>query len=54
MMNIEPLETNVGDGLAEIHEAGKLIPEDKVEELAEKAKKEAEEATAEYRKKHNK
>ncbi|MBK4555596.1 MULTISPECIES: hypothetical protein [Enterobacteriaceae] len=52
MMRKEPLETNVTDGLAEMHEAAELIPEDKVEELAEKAKKEAEEATSEYRKKH--
>ncbi|ADU72349.1 hypothetical protein [Pantoea sp. At-9b] len=42
-MSTDPLKTNVSDGLVKMHEAAELIPEEKIAELAEKAKKDAEE-----------
>ncbi|MGK2893091.1 hypothetical protein [Klebsiella michiganensis] len=52
-MSKDPMDVNVNDGLAELLEAGDFIPDGRVEELAEKARKEAEEAAREYRRKHH-
>ncbi|MGK2895273.1 hypothetical protein [Klebsiella michiganensis] len=52
-MNKEPMDVNVKDGLATLLEAGDFIPDEKVEALAEKARKEAEEAAREYRCRHH-
>lgn len=41
-MNKDPLETDVNAGLAKMHEAGELVTEEEIEELAAKARKEAE------------
>ncbi|WP_436883397.1 hypothetical protein [Enterobacter asburiae] len=52
-MSKDPMDVNVNDGLATLLEAGESIPDEKAEELAEKARKAAEEATSEYRRKHH-
>ncbi|MEB2704035.1 hypothetical protein R1917_21265 [Citrobacter koseri] len=49
-MNKDPLTTNVSDGLGKIHEADELIPEEKISEIAEKAKFEAQKPLAEKKK----
>jgi len=41
-MNKDPLETDVNEGLAKMHEASELVTEEEIEELAAKARKEAE------------
>ncbi|MCS3433169.1 hypothetical protein [Klebsiella sp. BIGb0407] len=41
-MSKDPLETDVNEGLAKMHEASELVSEEEVEALAEKARKEAE------------
>ena len=41
-MSKDPLETDVSAGLAKMHEASELVTEEEVEELADKARKEAE------------
>lgn len=51
-MGKDPLETKVSEGLGKMHEAGELISEKTVEELAEKARKDAEESRQQYIKKH--
>ena len=51
-MSKEPLETSVNEGLAKMHEAGELIPKEAVEELAEKARKDAEEERQRHRARH--
>ncbi|WP_181366970.1 hypothetical protein [Enterobacter sp. CGMCC 5087] len=52
-MSKDLMDMNVNDGLATLLEAGEFIPDDKADELAEKARKEAEVATSEYRRKHH-
>jgi len=41
-MSKDPLETDISAGLAKMHEASELVTEEEVEELAAKARKEAE------------
>lgn len=41
-MSKDPLETDVNAGLAKIHEANERVTEEEAEELAEKARNEAE------------
>lgn len=43
-MEKDPLETTVSDGLGKMIEASELIPEDKIKELADKCRLEAEKA----------
>jgi|UPI0005C3A767 hypothetical protein len=51
-MSNDPLKTSVSEGLAKMHEASEFIPEETVEELAEKARKDAEESKLQHRNKH--
>ena len=51
-MSRDPLDTDVGAGLAGIHEASELVTEEEVEELAAKARREAEKSRQQYRDKH--
>lgn len=51
-MSKDPLETRVSEGFAKLHEAGELISEEQVKELAEKASKDAEESKQQHLKKH--
>ncbi|HDT3870217.1 TPA: hypothetical protein QHP67_002135 [Klebsiella pneumoniae subsp. pneumoniae] len=51
-MSKDPLKTSVSEGLAKMHEASEFIPEETVEELAEKARKDAEESKQQHRNKH--
>lgn len=41
-MSKDPLETDISEGLAKMHEASELVTEEEVEDLADKARKEAE------------
>jgi len=41
-MSKDPLETDVNEGLAKMHEAREQLTEEEIEALAEKARKEAE------------
>lgn len=53
-MKKDPLTTNVSDGLGKMHEAAELIPEEKIKELAEKARLEAHKTMAEKKKREDK
>lgn len=52
-MNKDPLDTKVSEGLAEMHKAGAFISEEKAQELAEKAQKEAEDNKLQHSKHKN-
>ena len=49
-MDKDPLQTTFSDGLAKMLEAAELIPEEKINELAQKARQSARNALAERQK----
>ncbi len=52
-MSKDLMDVNVNDCLATLLEAGEFISDDKADELAERARKEAGGATSEFRRKHH-
>ena len=52
-MSKDPLQTRVSEGLGKMHEAGEYVSEEKANELAEKARKDAKASKQQHLKKHN-
>ncbi|EMD6811857.1 hypothetical protein VRT12_000329 [Citrobacter koseri] len=50
-MGKDPLKTKVSEGLAKMHKAGEFVSEEKALELADKARKDAEETRKQHLKK---
>lgn len=52
-MTKDPLKTTIDEGLVKMHEAGEQVSEEEADELADKARKEAEKTRSQHRKKED-